>query len=66
MLTLILLLTAVCFLAATARRWHPQAAFQDLRRRWDPSLVLIAVLLALLIGRRRKAPAAMGIPYVRK
>ncbi len=52
MLTLILLLTAVCFLAATARRWHPQAAFQDLRRRWDPSLVLIAVLLALLIGLR--------------
>ena len=48
MLTLILLLTAVCFLAATARRWHPQAAFQDLRRRWDPNLVLIAVLLSLL------------------
>ena len=52
MLTLILLLTAVCFLAATARRWHPQAAFQDLRRRWDPNLVLIAVLLSLLIGLR--------------
>ena len=26
----------------------------------------VVTILALLIGRRRKAPAAMGIPYVRK